>query len=115
MSSSSASSTGNALVTLSDPAIVTITEAMHLSHRLITLFQQPLPTVNAHAELPRSQQFELVQPMAMATIQILHEVIHMATQWTDAARGTVPRDHEAHGTHTACTHTPRDRERSSVE
>ena len=85
--SSSASSTGDALVT--------ITEAMHLSHRLLAIFQQPPPTVNAHAKLPRPQQSELVQPMAMATVEILHEAIHCVNALVDAAPGTVPRsDHE---------------------
>ena len=93
--SSSASSTGDALVT--------ITEAMHLSHRLLAIFQQPPPAVNAHAKLPRPQQSELVQPMAMATVEILHEAIHCVNALVDASPGTVPRDHEAH-THTACTH-----------
>ena len=69
MSSSSASSTGDALVT--------ITEAMHLSHRLLAIFQQPPPTVNAHAKL--------VQPMAMATLEILHEAIHYVNAMVDAA------------------------------
>ena len=130
--SSSASSTGDALVT--------ITEAMHLSHRLLAIFQLPPPTVNAHAKLPRPQQSELVQPMAMATVEILHEAIHCVNALVDASSGT---DHvalalnEAHGTGTALgdpieagslaeavlmrhTHTPRarthrDRERLSGE
>ena len=84
--SSSASSTGDALVT--------ITEAMHLSHRLLAIFQQPPPTVNAHAKLPRPQQSELVQPMAMATVEILHEAIHCVNALVDASPGTVPCDHE---------------------
>ena len=86
MSSSSASSTGDALVT--------ITEAMHLSHRLLAIFQQPPPTVNAHAKLPRPQQSELVQPMAMATVEILHEAIHCVNALVDASPGTVPCDHQ---------------------
>ena len=104
--SSSASSTGDALVT--------ITEAMHLSHRLLAIFQQPPPTVNAHAKLPRPQQSELVQPMAVATVEILHEAIHCVNALVDAAPGTVPRDHEAH-THTPRARTHRDRERLSGE
>ena len=60
--------------------------------------------MNAHAKLPRPQQFELVQPMAMATVEILHEAIHCVNALVDAAPGTVPRDHEAH-THRVHAHT----------
>ena len=36
-----------------------------------------------HAKLP--QQFELVQPMAMATLEILHKAIHCVNALVDAA------------------------------
>ena len=75
-----------------DPAIATIFEAWHLGHELLALFQQPLPTVNAYAK-------KLVQPMGMATVEMLHEAIHCVNALVDATPDTIPRVHEAH-THT---------------
>ena len=78
-------------------AMVRLNEAIHLISRLITLFQKPLPTVDAlewKSELDGLDS-KLVQPMAAAVFQMVQMLPDLATQWTAPTRPIVPRDPEA--------------------
>ena len=69
-------------------AMTRVAEALSLCRRLFTLFQQPLPMLDARSEQSELEKIDskLMHPMAIAVVELSQKLPDMATEWIEGTR-----------------------------